>query len=99
MSNYLERACAVLGENPGDVMAHAVYNDHITIVVDHGIAGCPQFTVRLDDLPEEKDIDATAAAVTLAEKHGVDLRNVTGTGQDGRILLNDVRAAIEEGLQ
>lgn len=38
--------------------------------------------------------DATEAAVLLAEEHGVNLYNVSGSGADGRILKTDVEATI-----
>ncbi|HAF44995.1 MAG TPA: hypothetical protein DCK83_08685 [Gallionellaceae bacterium] len=41
-------------------------------------------------------LDATPAARALAAELGLDLATVTGTGQDGRISVNDVRAALLE---
>lgn len=38
--------------------------------------------------------DATDAAIQLANEHGLDLDSVIGTGKNGRITLNDVRAII-----
>jgi len=32
----------------------------------------------------------------LAEKEGIDLKSVKGTGSEGRITLNDVRKAVKE---
>lgn len=40
------------------------------------------------------EIDATDAAVELAEAEGVDLRRVKGTGSGGRILKSDVEKAL-----
>lgn len=37
---------------------------------------------------------ASAAAQKLAEENGIDLAGVTGTGADGAITVNDVKAAI-----
>lgn len=42
-------------------------------------------------------IDATDAAIELAEKHGIDLAGLDGTGADGRILVSDVEAVVEAG--
>ena len=42
--------------------------------------------------PEPEEIDATEAAIELAESLGIDLASVSGTGVDGRILVSDVRA-------
>jgi pyruvate/2-oxoglutarate dehydrogenase complex dihydrolipoamide acyltransferase (E2) component len=43
------------------------------------------------DLDTTPKIEATAGAVTLAEKNGVALEEVSGTGQDGKVTVNDVR--------
>lgn len=43
----------------------------------------------------QTEIQATAFAVKLAEEKGIDLRTLTGTGDDGRITVGDVRAADE----
>jgi len=45
---------------------------------------------------EEKDVDITPEAKTLAKKHGVDLRTLPGSGQGGRILVGDVRRHLKE---
>ncbi|MES2179864.1 MAG: E3 binding domain-containing protein [Gemmatimonadota bacterium] len=39
--------------------------------------------------------DATDAAKALAAEHGIDLRDVTGTGNDGRITKDDVQAIVD----
>lgn len=43
----------------------------------------------------EAPVEATEAAEKLAEEEGVDLEEVEGTGQDGRVLVADVEAAAE----
>jgi pyruvate/2-oxoglutarate dehydrogenase complex dihydrolipoamide acyltransferase (E2) component len=43
-----------------------------------------------------RDVSATPAAVELASSHGLDLATVEGSGADGRITVDDVRALIEE---
>lgn len=40
-------------------------------------------------------INATESAVKLAEEYGIDLSQVTGTGQDGRITKADVEGLID----
>ena len=45
---------------------------------------------------EEDDPEATEDAKTLAEKEGVDLNEVTGTGAEGRVRVGDVRDYIEK---
>lgn len=39
-------------------------------------------------------VNATDAAIALADEAGIDLAAVAGTGADGRIVINDVRDAI-----
>jgi len=94
--DYLQRACALLGENVTDVVSHRVYADHIALVVDHGIKGSPKHIVLLTDLPEPQAPvpDATDSARALAERHDLDLREIAGTGAEGRILVRDVRAVM-----
>lgn len=48
------------------------------------------------DEEEELDIDATDEARDLAVEHGIDLREVEGTGHEGRITVADVRGEIDE---
>ena len=45
---------------------------------------------------QEEPLDATDAAVALAEEHDIDLSLISGTGKEGRILLSDVREALGE---
>lgn len=42
------------------------------------------------------EVDATPAAVELAAEHAIDLNGVDGTGEDGRVLVADVEAAIQD---
>jgi hypothetical protein len=42
------------------------------------------------------DVNATKAALELAEKEGVDIHSVKGSGAEGRITLNDVRKALKD---
>jgi pyruvate/2-oxoglutarate dehydrogenase complex dihydrolipoamide acyltransferase (E2) component len=50
-----------------------------------------------DEIYEEvkQEADATDAARKLAEKNGVDLADVEGTGSGGRVILSDVEAYLE----
>jgi len=47
------------------------------------------------DLKAEAKINATKAAKELADKEGINLSSVKGTGAEGRITLNDVRKAVK----
>lgn len=48
----------------------------------------------IEDEPAE--IDATDAARELAEENGIDLADVAGTGADGRIVIGDIRALLDD---
>lgn len=41
---------------------------------------------------QQDEIDATDAAKALAAEHGIDLKDVKGTGTDGRVTKDDVEA-------
>jgi len=68
------------------------------LVICHGIKGNPKYRVPLSDLPapepEGPEPEATDSARELADEHGLDLREIKGTGHDGRILVRDVRDAM-----
>ena len=53
----------------------------------------------LDGLAPESPIDATDTAIELANKHGISLRAVPGTGKGGRIVLKDVQQVVQESVQ
>lgn len=44
---------------------------------------------------DPKEPNATSAAIRIAEAEGIDLATLQGTGADGRITVDDVRAAID----
>jgi pyruvate/2-oxoglutarate dehydrogenase complex dihydrolipoamide acyltransferase (E2) component len=46
-----------------------------------------------EDASDEASVDATDAARELAEEKDVDLSALTGSGEDGRVLLSDVEDA------
>ncbi len=48
---------------------------------------------------QQKEVIATPSVRKLAEQLGVNLGGVTGTGPNGRILENDVRAVVSQGAQ
>ena len=47
--------------------------------------------------PETEEVEATEAAERDAEELGVDLTEVEGSGEEGRVLVEDVAEAAEEG--
>lgn len=62
----------------------------------------PAETKGMDEPPANRAIlsapetKATDAARELAAEHGIDLDDVEGTGDDGRVLKGDVAALIDE---
>jgi pyruvate/2-oxoglutarate dehydrogenase complex dihydrolipoamide acyltransferase (E2) component len=44
-------------------------------------------------------VDATDAAVELANANGIDLTTVEGTGKDGRVLEGDVKKLVEASAE
>jgi pyruvate/2-oxoglutarate dehydrogenase complex dihydrolipoamide acyltransferase (E2) component len=44
----------------------------------------------------KSEVNATKAAIELAESEGIDLSGIKGSGTDGRITINDVRKALKE---
>ena len=50
----LAAACKLLDVDVGAVLSYRVYPEHIALVVDKGIAGCPKYIVKLDELPKPK---------------------------------------------
>ena len=98
MRDYVEIACDLLDLDEGDVLSSKVYEDRLAFVVRQG----HKYVIPLDELqPEdvepEREIEATTEAMAYAREHEVDLATVTGTGKDGRILVRDVRGALDNG--
>lgn len=52
--------------------------------------------LEIEWLDETDAVDATEAAVELAAEAGIDLRQVAGTGLDGRVLVRDVQEVIDD---
>jgi len=50
----------------------------------------------VDDEKTPGEVDATAAAVDLADEHGLDLSQIDGSGKAGRILKADVEVELSE---
>ena len=54
----------------------------------------------IEQLPDE--VEATTAAIDLAEKHGIDLLSIEPTGKNGKVIFIDVLKAVlavEEAAQ
>lgn len=64
-----------------------------------GVHYCPEHRPTViestETPPPTATISATEAALKLAEEYGIDLSQVTGTGQDGRITKADVEELID----
>lgn len=53
-----------------------------------------------EEVDEEEVVNATDAAIKLAEEYGIDISEVEGSGSDGRVTVGDVKAVIpEEALE
>jgi hypothetical protein len=53
--DYLSLACRHLDVEPDKVLAYKQYEDHLAIVVDNGIAGCPKYLIPLAELVPEPE--------------------------------------------
>jgi pyruvate/2-oxoglutarate dehydrogenase complex dihydrolipoamide acyltransferase (E2) component len=67
----------------------------------YGAYGPNEVRAQQEGQPNEvttatEEVDATEAAKTLAEERGLDLHQVCGTGQEGRILKADVKKIDDE---
>jgi len=62
---------------------------------DHAaaLADAPSDAAESQSTQSDDEVDATPAAEALAEEKGVDLTQVEGSGQDGRVLKSDVADA------
>lgn len=80
----------------------AELKERADLITDRGVITSVEEPVFLHATPDpdqadeedEVEADATDAAEALAEEHGIDLAEITGTGANGRILLADVQAAV-----
>jgi pyruvate/2-oxoglutarate dehydrogenase complex dihydrolipoamide acyltransferase (E2) component len=52
------------------------------------------FGDKFEIVNEELTVNATDAAVELAQEHDIDLAEIEGSGTDGRVLKSDVEAVI-----
>ena len=55
-TTYLDRACRKLGIDKSAVLSSKFYPERgeFALVVDRGIWGCPKYTFKIEDLPEEQ---------------------------------------------
>ena len=67
--------------------------DRVAPVAFEEIPEAFQTDTSADDQAGQAAVNATKAALELAEKEGIDLTKIKGSGADGRIVLNDVRKA------
>jgi pyruvate/2-oxoglutarate dehydrogenase complex dihydrolipoamide acyltransferase (E2) component len=92
MDELIRLACDLLDVDTEDVLSSKVYDDQVVFVVRQGY----KFFIPRDDLaiPEPVEVIATTEARAYAKMHGVDLSTIQGSGRGGRILVRDVREAI-----
>ena len=67
MNDYLNLAAKHLGVEVDDIIASKVYDDHIAVVVDKGIAGCPKYLIPLSDLESADASDLGIYELTYRE--------------------------------
>ncbi|MGE4317144.1 2-oxo acid dehydrogenase subunit E2 [Acinetobacter sp.] len=65
---------------------------HVSKAVTQGGYSIP---AALQGYQQSDDIFATPHALKLAEKHNVNLSQITGSGREGRISVQDVQAAVQ----
>ncbi|MEG0032068.1 2-oxo acid dehydrogenase subunit E2 [Acinetobacter sp.] len=65
---------------------------HVSKAVPQGGYSIP---ATLQGFQQSDDIFATPHALKLAEKHNVNLSQITGSGREGRISVQDVQAAVQ----
>jgi len=74
----------------GKITMRAIANGHLLITDKND-------TIHDEEDEETEDVvDATEAAIKLMDENGVDHKEVTGTGTDGRITKGDVENFLDE---
>lgn len=92
--NYSKGAGVYLGHSAislthGDIFEFP--EDYATPLVKSGlIEVCEPKNIAPPEPPVPVEINATDAAIELAQENGIDLSLVTGSGSGGRILKSDV---------
>lgn len=98
MDQLVRIACDMVGTDPARVVKSRVTDAAVILIVDNGIKGCPKYTVPRPlavARPAPVEVLATTEALAYAKMHGVDMTTLQGTGRGRRILVRDVRKAIE----
>lgn len=108
MDDYKQAAAKHFNVKPEQLLVCRVANNNLVVVIDNGIKGCPKYIVPLIDLvvlpgleiessilSGDDAINATTSAIRLAKESGIDILAIIGTGKDGKITRDDVRAAIK----
>ena len=97
MHELVSIACDLLEIDPSEVLSSRVYDDRVMFVVRAGhklIVPRDELTPPEPVVVKVPEVNATTEARAYARMHGVDLSTVQGTGRGGRILVRDVRKAI-----
>ena len=99
MDEQYKAALAVLGIDEAQVKNHWRRGGSIVILATNprqrhqvSLASLPEAEEPAAEIEPEPapEIDATAAAIALADERGIDLADVVGSGKGGRILVRDV---------
>ena len=70
----------------GEVMAEGLVDDEMR----------QSDLLQIEPVEASDPVPATSAAEELAVEEGIDLHQVAGSGEDGRVLVRDVREAVDE---
>lgn len=77
---------------PGDTLIVADWYAESVVGIEHAHYADQE---PVGKVAPEAQIDASPAAVDLANEHGLNLADIQGTGSGGRIIQKDVEAAVE----
>jgi pyruvate/2-oxoglutarate dehydrogenase complex dihydrolipoamide acyltransferase (E2) component len=102
MDALVALACDLLDIDQDDVIKGRLTADSVVVIVRQGHKYVvprselviPEPEIPEPTIPEPVEIIATTEARAYAKMHGVDLSTVKGTGRGGRILVRDVKEAI-----
>lgn len=73
------------------VLSWRAYEDNVVVIIEPG----PKYVVPRSELKERHapEVNATESARKEADRYGIDLTTITGTGRGGRIVKRDVQEA------
>jgi pyruvate/2-oxoglutarate dehydrogenase complex dihydrolipoamide acyltransferase (E2) component len=90
----LARGGVSLSASSPPVLEHSFTPDHLARLVKDGALELIE-DEAVTAVFDNSEANATKSAIELADKHGLELWSVNGTGNGGRITLGDVKALVE----